>query len=234
MSQRKRLLQKLNDLCLALQILRSVLLLPFRRNCIASKRRPKKIIGHGHVLHLPGEKLNLSSGIASAAATNSFSMPLIWLSTTEAMVGAAGAACCAVAAAGAAPDAAAFFTPDFNAIAQKPSTAKATTNIRVRFIAVCLLRLYLPKSKSSLPAIPTPTNPIEAPATANPVNLKTRTFASLFPLRPRKPCSSNRIQSNSVPVARYAPQRAARLEAARKIIIIRERTPHRTHRRSKR
>jgi hypothetical protein len=46
--------------------------------------------------------------------------------------------------------------------------------------------------------------------------------------RPHKPCASRRIQSNSVPVARYAPQRASRLETARKIIIIRERTPHRT------
>src|SRR5580658_9494493 len=56
MSQRKRLFQKLNDLCLALQIVRSVVLLPTLRHRIAGKRRPKKMIGDGHVLHLPGKR----------------------------------------------------------------------------------------------------------------------------------------------------------------------------------
>src|SRR5437773_1314858 len=40
-----------------------------------------------------GVKLNLSSGMASAASTNCFSMVLIWRSATEASVGAGCAGC---------------------------------------------------------------------------------------------------------------------------------------------
>src|SRR3982074_204617 len=45
-----------------------------------------------------GEKLNLSSGMASAASTNCFSMELIWRSTTLARVGAGWGEACACGA----------------------------------------------------------------------------------------------------------------------------------------
>src|SRR5258705_13428141 len=57
------------------------------------------------MFRLSGEKLNLSSGMASAASTTRCSMVLIWLSTREAMVG--GTAGGAVGAVGVCPGAAA-------------------------------------------------------------------------------------------------------------------------------
>ena len=85
---------------------------------------------------LSGEKLNLSSGMASAASTICFSIMLIWRSTVEATVG-GGCDCCARGTLAAA----ALFVPCPKAAMAKMNAANRK-KIRICFIgatsSICL------------------------------------------------------------------------------------------------
>jgi len=106
-----------------LQVLGTVPAFVVLRDLLPGQARPEDVVGRGDVLDLQGEgaytsvvgapmfklsgeKLNFSSGMASAASTTSFSTVLIRRSTAEATVGgAAGGAPATAALAAPCPDA---------------------------------------------------------------------------------------------------------------------------------
>src|ERR1700687_5335512 len=99
------------------------------------------------MLKFSGEKLNLSSGMASAASTISFSMVLISRSRVEAIVGGDCGDCCALGALAAAT----LVVRCPKAAAVKTSTANSK-KIRFGFIGVRLLNWFEKFSRTVLPA----------------------------------------------------------------------------------
>src|SRR4029077_6174055 len=98
------------------------------------------------MFNVSGEKLYLSSGMASATSTIFFSTQLISWFRAEAIVGADG---CRDCWGGGALAAAAFFALCAGAATVKMSTAKGK-KIRICFLRVTLLNWIEPKSRCGL------------------------------------------------------------------------------------